>query len=130
MKYSIDKKEQYVIFTPAEEKLDSLLAPKLKSELLTIHAEGFSNLVLDMSQVKYVDSSGLSALLVGDREFGNGGGIFIISGVQEHVMKLLKISMLDKKLNLVNTLEEAGEAIFIHEIENGEDSEETLEEED
>jgi anti-anti-sigma factor len=124
MKYTIDKKEQYVVFAPLEEKIDSLLAPKLKSELLTIHAEGYSNIVLDMSQVKYVDSSGLSALLVGDREFGRNGGIFIISGVQDHVMKLLKISMLDKKLNLVNTVEEAGEAIFIHEIEGSEDEEE------
>ena len=119
MKYSIDKKEQYVTFTPLEEKLDSLLAPKLKSELLTIHAEGFGNLVLDMAQVKYVDSSGLSALLVGDREFSRIGGIFVISGVQDHVMKLLKISMLDKKLNLVATLEEAGEAIFMHAINGG-----------
>jgi len=124
MKYAIDKKEQYVVFTPMEEKLDSLLAPALKSELLTIHAEGFTNIVLDMSQVKYVDSSGLSALLVGDREYGRNGGIFVISGIQEHVMKLLRISMLDKKLNLVATLEEAGEAIFMHEIENGEEEEE------
>ncbi|MFN3997240.1 STAS domain-containing protein [Algoriphagus sp.] len=124
MKYTIDKKEQYVVFAPLEEKIDSLLAPKLKSELLTIHAEGYANIVLDMSQVKYVDSSGLSALLVGDREFGRNGGIFIISGVQDHVMKLLKISMLDKKLNLVTTLEEAGEAIFMHEIEGGEDEDE------
>ena len=124
MKYTIDKKEQYVVFTPIEEKIDSLLAPKLKSELLTIHAEGYSNIVLDLSNVKYVDSSGLSALLVGDREFGRNGGIFIICGVQEHVMKLLKISMLDKKLNLVSSLEEAGEAIFIHEIEGGKEEEE------
>ena len=124
MKYTIDKKEQYVIFTPMEEKLDSLLAPVMKSELLTIHAEGFTNLVLDMSQVKYVDSSGLSALLVGDREFGRNGGIFLISGIQDHVMKLLKISMLDKKLNLVANLEEASEAIFMHEIEGGEEEEE------
>jgi anti-sigma B factor antagonist len=124
MKYAIDKKEQYVVFTPMEDKLDSLLAPVLKSELLTIHAEGFANVVLDLSQVKYVDSSGLSALLVGDREFGKNGGIFVISGIQEHVMKLLKISMLDKKLNLVNSLEEAGEAIFMHEIEGGEEEEE------
>lgn len=123
MKYTIDKKEQYVIFTPMEEKLDSLLAPVLKSELLTIHAEGFNNLVLDMSQVKYVDSSGLSALLVGDREFGRNG-IFLISGIQDHVMKLLKISMLDKKLNLVSNLEEASEAIFMHEIDGGEGEEE------
>jgi len=127
MKYTIDKKEQYVIFTPMEEKLDSLLAPVLKSELLTIHAEGFTNLVLDMSQVKYVDSSGLSALLVGDREFGRNG-IFLISGVQDHVMKLLKISMLDKKLNLVANLDEASEAVFMHEIEGGEGGEEEEEE--
>ncbi|NVJ85604.1 MAG: STAS domain-containing protein [Algoriphagus sp.] len=125
MKYSIDKKEQYVIFTPLEEKLDSSLAPKLKSELLTVHAEGYAKLVLDLSNVKYVDSSGLSALLVGDREYGNNGGLFLISGVQDHVMKLLKISMLDKKLNLVADLEEAGETIFMHEIENGESEEET-----
>ena len=124
MKYSFVKKAQYVVFSPMEEKIDSLLAPKLKSELLTIHAEGYSNIVLDMSMVKYVDSSGLSALLVGDREFGRNGGIFLISGVQEHVMKLLKISMLDKKLNLVNTLEEAGQAVFMHEIDGGEDEEE------
>jgi anti-anti-sigma factor len=123
MKYTIDKKEQYVVFSPLEEKIDSLLAPKLKSELLTIHAEGYTNLVLDMSQVSYVDSSGLSALLVGDREFGRNGGIFVISGVRDHVMKLLKISMLDKKLNLVSTLEEAGEAVFMHEIDGGEDEE-------
>ena len=124
MKYSIDKKEQYVVFSPMEEKLDSLLAPALKSEILTIHAEGYPHMVLDLSQVKYVDSSGLSALLVGDREFSRNGGIFVISGVQDHVMKLLKISMLDKKLNLVNTLEEAGEAIFMYEIESGEEEEE------
>ena len=123
MKYTIDKKEQYVVFSPLEEKINSLLAPKLKSELLTIHAEGYSNLVLDMSQVNYVDSSGLSALLVGDREFGRNGGIFVISGVRDHVMKLLKISMLDKKLRLVANLEEAGEMVFMHEIDGGEDEE-------
>ncbi len=123
MKYTIDKKEQYVVFSPLEEKIDSLLAPKLKSELLTIRAEGYSNLVLDMSQVNYVDSSGLSALLVGDREFGRNGGIFVISGVRDHVMKLLKISMLDKKLRLVANLEEAGEVVFMHEIDGGEDEE-------
>ena len=39
-------------------------------------------------------------------------------------MKLLKISMLDKKLNLVNSLEEASEAIFMHEIDGGEEEEE------
>ncbi|PRY90934.1 STAS domain-containing protein [Mongoliibacter ruber] len=124
MKYTVDKKEQYVVFTPMEEKLDSALSPVLKSELLTVQAEGYNNLVLDMSQVKYADSSGLSALLVGNREFTRAGGIFVISGPQDHVMKLIKISMLDKVFNIVDTLEEAAEAIFIHEIKSGEEEEE------
>ena len=123
MKYSVDKKEQYVVFTPHEEKLDSFLSPKLKSELLTVHAEGYPNLVIDMSNVKYVDSSGLSALLVGNREFSKEG-IFIISSPQEHVMKLIKISMLDKVFNIVDSIEEAAEAIFMHEIDSKEEEEE------
>lgn len=124
MKYSVDKKEQFVIFTVQEEKLDSSLSPQLKSELLTVQAEGYSNLILDMSQVKYVDSSGLSALLVGNRTFSENGGIFLISSPQEHVNKLIKISMLDKVLNVVDNHEEAFEAVFIHEIENGQKEEE------
>jgi hypothetical protein len=47
----------------------------------------------------------------------------VISGVRDHVMKLLKISMLDKKLRLVANLEEAGEMVFMHEIDGGEDEE-------
>jgi anti-anti-sigma factor len=123
MKYTVDKKEQYVVFTPMEDKLDSALSPKLKSELLTVNAEGYNNLIIDMSQVKYADSSGLSALLVGNREFSRDGGIFIIAAPQEHVMKLIKISMLDKVFNIVDTLEEAAEAIFIHEIDSKEEEE-------
>ena len=124
MKYTVDKKEQYVIFTPMEEKLDSALSPILKSELLTVNAEGYENLVIDMSKVKYADSSGLSALLVGNREFSRNGGIFIIASPQEHVMKLIKISMLDKVFTIVDSIEEAAEAIFIHEIEGKEQEEE------
>jgi anti-anti-sigma factor len=123
MKYTVDKKEQFVVFTPMEEKLDSALSPKLKSELLTVNAEGYNNLVIDMSQVKYADSSGLSALLVGNREFSRNGGIFIVASPQEHVMKLMKISMLDKVFTIVDSIEEAAEAIFIHEIEGKEQEE-------
>ena len=98
MKYAVDKKEQYVIFTLQEEKLDSSVSPNLKSELLTVHAEGYRNLIMDMSHVKYTDSSGLSALLVGNRAFNEAGGIFVISSPQEHVSKLIKISILPLSL--------------------------------
>lgn len=104
--------------------MDSTLSPVLKSELLTVNAEGYDNLIMDMSQVKYADSSGLSALLVGHRTFSEGGGIFVISAPQEHVSKLIKISMLDKVLHVVDSQEEAADAIFMHEIDGSKEEEE------
>ena len=75
MKYSIDKKEQYSILKLQEEKLDSPLSPALKSEFVTLNAEGIKNIIIDLSEVKYVDSSGLSALLVGNRIYNEDGSL-------------------------------------------------------
>lgn len=117
MKYTIDKQEKYSLLRLHEEKLDSSVAPGLKSELITLHAEGIKNIVLDMAEVKYTDSSGLSALLVGNRIVQEDGGIFILTTLSDHTMKLIKISQLDSVLNIVPKVEEAIDAVFMHEIE-------------
>ncbi|AHM59946.1 sulfate transporter/antisigma-factor antagonist stas [Flammeovirgaceae bacterium 311] len=126
MKYSIDKQERYSLVTLHEEKLDTTLAPKLKSELITLHAEGVKNIVLDVSEVKYIDSSGLSSLLVGNRILTEDGGIFVIASPTEHVQKLIKISQLDNVLNILPSREEAIDAVFMNEIENDLNSGENL----
>jgi anti-anti-sigma factor len=118
MKYTVDKHEKYCKFKPNEEKIDSTLAPLFKSEFITLQAEGVSNIILDLAAVKYIDSSGLSALLVGNRIFSEAGGIFVICNIGEHVMKLIKISQLDKVLELLPTMEEAVDAVFMHEIQS------------
>ena len=117
MKYTIDKQEKYSLLRLHEEKLDSSVAPSLKSELITLHAEGVRNIILDLSEVKYTDSSGLSALLVGNRIVQEEGGIFVLSSLSEHTMKLIKISQLDSVLNILPKVEEAIDAVFMHQIE-------------
>ncbi len=128
MKYSIEKEEKYCLLTLNEGKLDTTIAPSLKSEFLTINAEGTSNLILDLSQVKYTDSSGLSAILVGNRIYGENGGIFVLTGLNDHVLKLIKISQLDNVLNIVPTVIESVDAVFMHELEKNlsEESDEDL----
>ncbi len=124
MKFTIEKTEKYVLFQLNEEKLTSITAPDLKTELVTLNAEGFNNIILNMSDVKYADSSGLSSILIGNRVCTNSNGLFVMCNVNDHVMKLLKISQLDSILTLLNTVEEAIDAVFLHEIENGLDEEE------
>jgi anti-sigma B factor antagonist len=117
MKYAADKQEKYTLLRLNEEKLDSSIAPQLKSEMVTLHAEGVRNIILDLSEVKYTDSSGLSALLVGNRILQEDNGIFILTQLSEHTMKLIKISQLDSVLNILPSVEEAIDAVFMHEIE-------------
>ena len=117
MKYTIDKHDKYALLRLHEEKMDSSVAPGLKSELITLHAEGVKNIILDLTEVKYTDSSGLSALLVGNRIFQEEGGIFVLAGLSEHTSKLIKISQLDSVLNIMATTEEAVDSVFMHEIE-------------
>jgi anti-anti-sigma factor len=117
MKYSIDKKEDYCIFKLQEEKLDGTIGPALKSDFVTFNAEGIRNFIIDMSDVKYTDSSGLSALLVGNRIFSEDEGIFVIANLSDHVMKLIKISQLNNVLNIVPSVEEAVDMVFLNKIE-------------
>ncbi|MDQ3394383.1 MAG: STAS domain-containing protein [Bacteroidota bacterium] len=118
MKYTIDKQEKYFLIKMGEEKLDSTMSPRLKSDFITYQAEGAKNIIIDLSEVKYIDSSGLSALLVGNRLFHEQEGIFVIASINDHVMKLIKISQLDTVLNLLPTVEEAVDAVFMNEIES------------
>ncbi|MCP4522387.1 MAG: STAS domain-containing protein [Cytophagales bacterium] len=130
MKFSIDKQEKYTLLGLEEEKLDTLVAPDLKSEFITLNAEGVSNIILDLGTTKYIDSSGLSAILVANRLCENSNGTLILTSVTDHVMKLLKISQLDSVLEILPTVQEAIDTIFMNEIQKEIGGEEGIEEEE
>ena len=119
MKFSVDKQEKYSLISLNEEKLDSSISPLLKSEFITMNAEGFRNIILDLSKTKISDSSGLSAILVANRLCSGDEGIFILTGLTEHVSKLVKISQLDTVLTIMPTVTEAVDSVFMHELERG-----------
>ncbi len=117
MKFTIDKHEKYILLKLNESKLNSLITPQLKSELILINTEGQRNMILDLSQVKFADSSGLSSLLVGHRLCKNASGSFILTGLNDAVARLITISQLESVLTIVPSCEEAIDHIFMEEIE-------------
>lgn len=117
MKYSIDKKEKYAVFQLAEENLNSIIAPHLKSELVIFANEGVRNMVFDLSNVQYVDSSGLSAILTANRLW-KPLGTFVLTGIHHpSVKKLIEISRLDTVLTILPTVAESIEFVFMEELE-------------
>ena len=114
MSFQIDKTDKYTIIKLLAEKLDSNLAPSLKSELVVISTDGVKNIIIDLSDTRYCDSSGLSAILVANRLCKNSQGSFVLTGLQDSVKKLISISQLDTILNITTTVEEAKEMLSVH----------------
>jgi anti-anti-sigma factor len=67
---------------------------------------GTNHIVLDLSESRYCDSSGLSAVLIGNRLCRDSEGKFVLSGLQASVEKLIQISQLDRVLTIVPTASE------------------------
>lgn len=108
MKYSVDKQELYLVFELREDNLNSLIAPDLKSEFVMMHTEGARNFILDLSNVKFVDSAGLSAILTANRLWKSDVSSFILTGVSHpSVKRLIEISKLDAVLSITPSVVEA-----------------------
>lgn len=107
MEFKIDKFENHTLIKVLEEKLDTHIAPTLKSELVLVSGNGEKNIILDLGNCRYCDSSGLSAILVANRLCKNANGKFVLTGLNDAVERLITISQLDTVLNISNSLDEA-----------------------
>ncbi len=86
-----------------DRKLDSSVSPELKGEFLLICKPKVETLIIDLAEVEFCDSSGLSALLIADRKMKEHGGVVKLVNVHKKVASLLKISMLDRVFNIEET---------------------------
>lgn len=120
MKFSIDEKDKYTVFSLEEENLNTINAPDVKSEFVLLKNKGVQNFILDLSSVKFVDSSGLSAILTANRLWDDAQNeTFVLTGVaeNENVKKLIEISRVDTVLTILPTLQESADYVLMEEVE-------------
>jgi anti-anti-sigma factor len=110
MKTKIERDITYTLVSVLENRLDALVAPTFKNELVKINSEGETNIIVDLSLCNYCDSIGLSAILLGHRLCKNAKGIFILTGLNQHVERLINISQLDTIISITQTV---GDAVAI-----------------
>ena len=107
MDFNIENRNNSTLIQVKTEKLDTHIAPALKSELVLVSGKGEKNIILDLEQCQYCDSSGLSAILVANRLCKNAGGTFVLCGLNDAVERLITISQLDTVLNITTTVDDA-----------------------
>jgi len=107
MNFIIRKEENYSCVKVVRDHLDSFVSPELKAEFVMLSNNGERNIILDLSDCNYCDSSGLSAILVGNRLCDDSEGTFIICNLSQNVERMIKLAMLDSILVIASNLEEA-----------------------
>jgi anti-anti-sigma factor len=115
--FEIDRQEKYTVIRLKTDKLDSNVAPALKSELVVLNSDGVRNMIIDMTEARYCDSSGLSSILVANRLCKNAKGSFVLTGLQDAVKKLIAISQLDSILSITPSLVESIDLLIGEEVE-------------
>ncbi|MGB1040061.1 MAG: STAS domain-containing protein [Flavobacteriales bacterium] len=106
-----EQKDNFSLLKINKDRLDSTISSDLKAELVKLNKSGEKNIIVDLSGVKYCDSSGLSALLIGNRLCNESEGKFVINSLQKMVEQMITISQLDKILNISENIEEGNEML-------------------
>ena len=104
---------------PLDLVLGEKLISQLKSAMISVR-----NLVIDLSGVNYLDSSGLGALVSIQMTLKRQGGTLILANLQGAPLEVLKSSQLLKILQIRDTVEEA-----LAELQSGGTAESKLAEE-
>lgn len=117
MKYSVDKQDRHTVFTVQESNLNSVVAPELKSEFVLLANEGVMNLIVDLSPVAYIDSSGLSSILTANRLWKDLGSFILTGEMQPNVKRLITMSRLDSVLTIIPTVAESIDYAYMEELQ-------------
>ena len=92
------------VLIPDQDRLDAYVADEFKSSLVEAIQDGSSRIIIDLSGIEFMDSSGLGAIVYCLQRMGDGGRI-AISGAQEPVALMLRLTHIDKVFTLLDTPE-------------------------
>lgn len=92
-------------------ELDVATAPRLRQEAIRVTSGGDHRIVLDLSGVGFLDSTGLGVIVGILKRIRTHGGALLLAGAEPQVRKVFEITRMTDILPLHDTV---GEAIAAH----------------
>ena len=81
---------------PLKGEIDLHVSPSVTASLNQMIEKKPERMVVDLSEVTYIDSAGLAALIEAMQKVEGYGGKFVLAGLQETVRSIFEISRLDQ----------------------------------
>lgn len=95
-----------LVVTVNEPRIDSAVAIRFKDRMRQLTEEGPERVVLDLSQVDFIDSSGLGAIVGAMKQMGADRRLDL-SGLRENVAKVFMLTRMDKVFRIHVDLDDA-----------------------
>lgn len=90
-----------IIFLKLSGSLVANTLELLKSQIQKLVDKKYVNIVLDMSRIEFVDSSGLGLCITTARELSAVSGKLVCCGLNDNVLKLFKMTRADQKITVL-----------------------------
>ena len=107
MNISTQQFDDNIVLGIKEERLDANNSMDLKEHVLTLLNQGHTKFVIDLSDVLFVDSSGLGVLLSGYKNVSLKSGRFSLVGLHQRVQSMFELTRLHRVFDIYPNLEEA-----------------------
>lgn len=107
MNYSVDEQYNAVVLTLKGNVMGGPDGSKLHDTLHELKEQGKKNLIVDLSKVKFMNSSGLGMLISGMTTMRNAGGDLRLANVADRIQSLLIITKLITVFKHYDNVEDA-----------------------
>ncbi|HQL43476.1 MAG TPA: STAS domain-containing protein [Spirochaetota bacterium] len=77
-------------------EVDLYNVSELKKALFSVTDGTYSSVVVDLKDVNYMDSSGIGALVAGQKKMRAHNGKFALINIHDDVLNILKLATLDR----------------------------------
>jgi len=103
-------KGRNVVVFVKEDRLDAHNSGELKTELNRLFEGGTVNLVIDLKEVLFIDSSGLGVLVSAFKNASTRNGSIKLSGLQTQVKSMFELTRLHRVFDIFSTADDALES--------------------
>lgn len=110
MKYDVDERYNAVVLKLKGNVMGGPDGAKLHDQLHELKDEGKKNVVVDLSKVKFMNSSGLGMLISAMTTMRNAGGDLRLANVADRIQSLLVITKLITVFKHFDSVEEAAKS--------------------
>ncbi len=107
MKLNLEKLTACTVLYIQEERIDAHNSGELKEAILHLIEQGEINIIVQLEQVKFIDSSGLGALLSGHKNAVAKSGKLALTNMQQQVLSMFELTRLDRVFEIYADLNEA-----------------------